>query len=172
MSTPALFNEETKLDSVRKLFLILVSLVEVVETFKIQDLIKGVHSKAVPGSLLSTNLDMTLVTPTDALARKQRGWLHVDVRPQTEFSRARFHGSLNIPYEATFLARARFVLKKTDKIIICCRDGNLCGKTTVRLTAQGYRNIVVMCCGITAWKASGFPVYNCNPHLLIIESTR
>ncbi len=96
------------------------------------------------------------------MARKQRGWRHLDVRPTSEFSRVRIQGSLNIPYDASFLARVRTTLKKTDKIVVSCRDGSLSGKAAVRLTAQGYRNIVVVYRGITAWTASGLPVRHAN----------
>lgn len=107
---------------------------------------------------------MALVTPSDALARKQRGWRHVDVRPPSEFSRIRVQGSLNIPYDGSFLTRVKSMLKKTDKIVVSCRDGSLSGKAAVRLTAQGYHNIVVVYRGITAWTASGLPVRHSTSH--------
>lgn len=101
---------------------------------------------------------MALVTPMDAMTRRQRhGWVIVDVRARRDFFEFNIPGSINVPFDAAFLARLKCCCDVYDRIIVSCGDGALSGRAAVRMAAAGYRNVACLYRGITAWIACGLP---------------
>jgi len=108
---------------------------------------------------------MALITPTEAKARKGRGWVHIDIRSKVEFEKISIPNSINVPFGNFHSNPRQFqanVMKKVPlsrKIIISCEDGRESNFAAVRLSAAGFSNVAVLYRGIKSWEVmKRFPV--------------
>jgi rhodanese-related sulfurtransferase len=84
---------------------------------------------------------ITRVSPAEAAAKLDEGWIYVDIRPDEEFAEGHPTGALNVPYmpDATrFVARVRAAVGGDAKLVLGCKSGLVSLYAAEMLARAGY----------------------------------
>jgi len=120
------------------------------------------------------------VSPAEAKALVDAGWLYLDVRSEPEFASGHPEGAANVPYahagprgmqpNPDFLAVVEALYPKDHKLILGCQSGGRSLRAAEALAAAGYTAIVDQRAGFggardafgqvseAGWAAAGLPV--------------
>jgi rhodanese-related sulfurtransferase len=87
----------------------------------------------------------------------------LDVRTPAEFQSGCLAGSKNIDFEAPDFTTKIAELDKNANYLLYCRTGRRSGLAVTQFRQQGFKNIIELKGGITAWTKDGKPVsQNCR----------
>lgn len=82
----------------------------------------------------------------------------VDVRPATDFEKARVLNAINIP-EAEITDRIKEIEKRAARpVIVYCANGISSGRAASRLVGAGIARVYNLKGGLAAWETAGLPV--------------
>lgn len=96
------------------------------------------------------------ISPTEALARQQRGALLIDVREPDEWRAGHIPGSRLIPLSE--LPQLLGELDRQQEIVLVCRSGNRSAQATLWLQQAGFSRVANLAGGMIAWVRAGLPV--------------
>ncbi len=68
------------------------------------------------------------ISPQEAAAKLEAGWVYVDVREEDEFASGHPSGAINVPYtrdEARFVATVRARVGEHARLVVGCKSGLL-----------------------------------------------
>jgi rhodanese-related sulfurtransferase len=82
----------------------------------------------------------------------------LDVRTPAEFRREKIAGARNVDFHTPAFREALGALDRNATYLVYCRTGNRSAKTLPILRELGFRNVLHLTDGITAWKSAGLPV--------------
>ena len=82
----------------------------------------------------------------------------LDVRTPAEFHAGCLNGAKNIDFEAADFETKAAGLDKNANYLVYCRTGRRSGLAVAKLREMGFKNIIEMKGGITAWTSAGEPV--------------
>jgi len=85
-------------------------------------------------------MQITRISPREAAAKIEQGWVYVDVRPEDEFEEGHPAGALNVPYtrdEARFVASVRAVAGGA-KLVLGCKSGIVSVHAAEMLARAGF----------------------------------
>ncbi len=82
----------------------------------------------------------------------------VDIRTPEEFKGGHISGAVNIPIEDFSEKYKELEHAKDSKIIIYCNTTNKVMRASQILSANGFKNVVVITGGIQAWISEGYPL--------------
>ncbi len=104
--------------------------------------------------------EITSITVAEAKALFDKGgYLFVDVREPDEFKMGHIPGAVNIPRGLVeFRIGAQVQENKDAKIVLNCKTGGRSALATQSLKKLGYKNLLNMDGGWTAWEGAGYPV--------------
>jgi len=87
----------------------------------------------------------------------------LDVRTPAEFQAGCLNGAKNVDFEAADFAAKISGLDKNASYLVYCRTGRRSGLAVSKLRELGFKNIIELKGGITAWIKDGEPVsQNCR----------
>jgi rhodanese-related sulfurtransferase len=96
--------------------------------------------------------DLTRISPQEALAKMNEGYVYVDVRSEPEFVEGHPTGAVNVPImhmgaggmtpNPDFLKVMTASFPKDGKIVVGCKAGGRSRRAAQALTAQGYTSIL------------------------------
>lgn len=113
------------------------------------------------------------VSPAEAAALLEQGYVYLDVRSVPEFEAGHPAGAYNIPLlhmsgfgltpNADFLAECGRAFPQDARIVVGCRSGSRSLQAASMLVAAGYANVVDQECGFEGaaqpgWRQAGLPV--------------
>ena len=106
------------------------------------------------------------VTPAEALARSQDGWLIVDTRSADALAaHGRVPGAVHAPLsvlewrvDPTSGHQDPRIAGREDRLILVCADGYSSSLAVLRLREIGYTSTADVIGGFAAWAAAGLPV--------------
>ena len=108
---------------------------------------------ATEGRALET---IAAMTPTDVAERLASGAVHVvDVRGRSEWEAGHIEGADNIP--AGYLVERLDQIPRDTTVVVHCQTGARSAIGASVLQAQGFKQVVNMTGGITAWLQAGLP---------------
>ena len=108
---------------------------------------------ATEGRALET---IAAMTPTDVAEQLANGAVHVvDVRGRTEWEAGHIEGADNIP--AGYLVERLDQIPRDTTVVLHCQTGARSAIGASVLQAQGFKQVVNMTGGITAWLQAGLP---------------
>lgn len=79
----------------------------------------------------------------------------LDIRTPSEFNSGRIAGAINIDYYEPGFQSELEKLDKEKQYIIYCNSGNRTSSTLAIMKKMGFKNVVDLRGGITAWKQAG-----------------
>ncbi len=82
----------------------------------------------------------------------------VDVRTPDEYRSGYIAGAVNINSHDADFAQQLARLDKEKPLMVYCAVGGRSGKAAAKLTEMGFKNVIDLEGGMTAWKAKGKPV--------------
>jgi rhodanese-related sulfurtransferase len=96
--------------------------------------------------------DLTRISPQEALAKMNEGYVYVDVRSEPEFVEGHPVGAVNVPImhigaggmtpNPDFLRMMTASFSKDAKIVVGCKAGGRSRRAAQALTAEGYTSIL------------------------------
>jgi rhodanese-related sulfurtransferase len=96
--------------------------------------------------------DLTRISPQEALAKMNEGYVYVDVRSEPEFVEGHPVGAVNVPImhigaggmtpNPDFLRMMTASFSKDAKIVVGCKAGGRSRRAAHALTAEGYTSIL------------------------------
>ena len=95
------------------------------------------------------------VNELHALLRQEPRPLVIDVRTPAEYAEEHIDGALNIPLHDL---RSAGLPAKHRRIYLLCHCGVRSNLAADQLAADGFENLVVIKCGMLAWKEARLPV--------------
>ena len=104
--------------------------------------------------------EISSITVAEAKALFDKGeYLFIDVREPDEFKMGHIPGAVNIPRGLVeFRIGAQVQENKNAKIVVSCKTGGRSALATQTLKKLGYKNLLNMDGGWTAWEEAGYPV--------------
>jgi rhodanese-related sulfurtransferase len=81
-----------------------------------------------------------------------------DVRSEKEYLSGTIEDSVNIPWKKIVEEITKYVKDKEQKIIVFCYSGGRATMAAYKLMKAGYKNVLNIEGGITAWKEGKLPV--------------
>lgn len=97
-------------------------------------------------------VDLTRISPQEALEKMNEGYAYVDVRSESEFAEGHPAGAVNVPIMHTgaggmtpnpdFLEVMTASFPKDGKIVVGCKAGGRSRRAAQTLLAQGYTNVL------------------------------
>lgn len=128
---------------------------------------------------------MKRISPKEAKALLDQGWIYLDVRSEVEFERGHPAGAVNIPLlhaspggmqpNRDFMRVVEAVLPKTSKVVVGCQSGGRSMRATHLMEGAGYIDVVDQRCGFggahdptgrlieRGWAAEQLPVESGQP---------
>jgi rhodanese-related sulfurtransferase len=108
--------------------------------------------------LYARTLELTAISPQDAVRLMNQGAPVLDVRPAEAYSNGHLSNARNLPLEK--LSEAAETLKrfKDRPVIVYCERGNTSVAAVRQLTALGFSKLSSLRGGITAWRAENLPL--------------
>lgn len=124
------------------------------------------------------------VTPEEAQALLQQGYVYVDVRSEPEFEAGHVPGAFNVPLlhrgpagmtpNPEFLSVMQQAFAKDEKLVVGCKAGGRSKKAVEQLQQAGYGELAEMSAGwdgardafgrvTPGWSSQGLPVEPGNP---------
>ncbi|XP_015952826.1 protein HIGH ARSENIC CONTENT 1, mitochondrial [Arachis duranensis] len=96
------------------------------------------------------------------------GYHYLDVRTVEEFNKSHVENAQNVPYmflteqgrvqNPDFIDQVEAIYKKDDHLIVACNSGGRASRACVDLLDHGYKHVVNMGGGYSAWVDAGFAV--------------
>ena len=93
-----------------------------------------------------------------AAAAAEPGTMIIDVRTPAEFAAGHLTGAVNIDLQGSSFGDAVAELDPSASYAVYCHSGNRSAVATSYMAEHGFKNIVELAGGITAWQADGRPV--------------
>ncbi|KAJ1418526.1 Rhodanese-like domain [Sesbania bispinosa] len=94
------------------------------------------------------------------------GYRYLDVRSVEEFNKSHVENAHNVPYmfiteagrvkNPDFVNQVAAICKNEDHLIVACNSGGRSSRACVDLIDSGYKNVVNMGGGYSAWVDAGF----------------
>ncbi|SFO76717.1 Rhodanese-related sulfurtransferase [Algoriphagus ornithinivorans] len=91
------------------------------------------------------------------LSSKKKNIL-IDVRTPEEMQEGHLEGALNINFLSEGFENEIKQLDKTETYLLYCRTGKRTAKAGVAMKAAGFKKVIMLDGGITAWKEQGKPI--------------
>lgn len=82
----------------------------------------------------------------------------VDVRTPEEFAQGHLQGAVNMDFYAGDFQNQLKTLDPEKPVLVYCRSGGRSGNAATMLGEMGFKKVVDLQGGITAWQAAGEPV--------------
>jgi len=86
-------------------------------------------------------MQITRISPREAAAKIEQGWVYVDVRPEDEFEEGHPAGALNVPYtrdEARFVAAVLARAGAGARLVLGCKSGIVSVHAAEMLARAGF----------------------------------
>jgi rhodanese-related sulfurtransferase len=106
----------------------------------------------------STTAVATVGSEEFAAAAAKPDTMLIDVRTPAEFAAGHLDGAVNIDVQGSSFADAVAELDPSKSYAVYCHSGNRSAVATSYMAAHGFKNLVELAGGITAWQADGKPV--------------
>ncbi|HEX2892709.1 MAG TPA: rhodanese-like domain-containing protein [Marmoricola sp.] len=106
----------------------------------------------------STSAVATVGAEEFATAAAKPGTMIIDVRTPAEFAAGHLAGAVNIDVQGSSFADAVAELDPSASYAVYCHSGNRSSVATSYMAGHGFKNLVELAGGITAWEADGKPV--------------
>ncbi|MED6179912.1 hypothetical protein PIB30_005371 [Stylosanthes scabra] len=94
------------------------------------------------------------------------GYRYLDVRTVEEFNKSHVENAHNVPYmflteqgrvkNPDFIAQVEPIYNKDDHLIVACNSGGRSSQASIDLLNYGYKHVVNMGGGYSAWVDAGF----------------
>ncbi|QYH37558.1 rhodanese-like domain-containing protein [Algoriphagus sp. NBT04N3] len=91
------------------------------------------------------------------LSSKKKNIL-IDVRTPEEMQEGHLEGALNINFLSEGFENEIKQLDKTKTYLLYCRTGKRTAKAGAAMKAAGFKKVIILDVGITAWKEQGKPI--------------
>ena len=101
------------------------------------------------------------ISPTQAYQKYQQGDFFLDVRSQEEWNQVHIARSTLIPLDE--LQSRLSELPRDQDIVVVCLSGKRSKEGMTILQQAGFSRAACMTGGLTAWKATGYPLEGSNP---------
>jgi rhodanese-related sulfurtransferase len=123
----------------------------------------GIVLVAIAGFLLlsANNKPPTEISPALAYQKFQQGVFFLDVRSQAEWNQVHIPGSTLIPLDE--LQNRLSEVPRNQDVVVVCLSGKRSKEGMTILQQAGFSRAACMTGGLTAWKASGYPLEGSNP---------
>ena len=100
---------------------------------------------------------MVSVEKFQKLSSKKKNIL-IDVRTPEEMQEGHLEGALNINFLSDGFENEIKQLDKTKTYLLYCRTGKRTAKAGAAMKAAGFKKVIILDGGITAWKEQGKPI--------------
>lgn len=99
------------------------------------------------------------ISPENAKKMLDEGGISLfDVRSEKEYLLGTINSAINIPWSVIVEEITKYVKDKKQKIIVFCYKGGRGTMAAYKLMKAGYKNVLNIEGGITAWKNAKLPV--------------
>jgi rhodanese-related sulfurtransferase len=120
------------------------------------------------------------ITPEEAAALLEEGYVYVDVRSEREFEAGHVPGALNVPISQQgtpnpeFLPVMQQAFASTERLVVGCQSGGRSRRAVEQLVKAGFENLAEMSAGMDGardafgrvtpgWSKQGRPVEQGKP---------
>jgi rhodanese-related sulfurtransferase len=101
------------------------------------------------------------ISPAQAYQKYQQGAFFLDVRSQEEWSQVHIARSTLIPLDE--LQSRLSEIPRDQDVVVVCLSGKRSKEGMTILQQAGFSRAACMTGGLTAWKATGYPLEGSNP---------
>lgn len=120
-------------------------------------------SKKTDSGVSDVASDIKEVSPAEAQAAVSKAYSQfVDVRTPEEYAGGHAARAINIPIDT--LAANVGKLEKGEPVYLICQTGNRSKRAAGMLKELGFRNVLDVSGGTTAWQAADLPMETLPPH--------
>jgi len=125
----------------------------------------GAPAAKTDSGVASTSSDIKQVSPSEAQTEVSKAYSQfVGVRTPEEYSGGHAARAVNIPLDTLVANYVR--LEKSEPIYVICQTGRRSQKAAEMLKEAGFKNVLNVAGGTTAWQAADLPIETQPPHQL------